>query len=158
MVLPDSIAQLLPTRDRLAPAVALTDDQWAVAGAHALAVVAPGRIVTAGMWYEVQTLGWDADTQRLQVVWSDPGRVPFSGVTACEPVDFMRVARERLAYTQVSLRSLRADNGTRIVAQIRRGPDGALFSVVTASGPLDEAAKHAADRLEWELREAVGLE
>ncbi len=50
-----------------------------------------------------------------------------------------------------------AGNGTTITAWVRRGDNG-LFSVLTASGPLDDAGRLEADALEASVREAVGLD
>jgi hypothetical protein len=49
-------------------------------------------------------------------------------------------------------------SGTRITASVRRREDGRLFSALVADGPLDEPGQSAADALEREVREGVGLD
>ncbi len=157
---PAAVAAHLPRSDRQAPAVALGEDRWAVAGLHTFVVADQDGVVDAGMWSELQTLKFDGETRSLAGTWVDPTRTPIEATvdTTSDADSFMRLARERLTRSMVILRNLTTDNGTRIVVQVRRSADGSLFSVVTADGPLTAQGRVAALQLEADVRESVGLD
>lgn len=157
--LPDSVIALLPPSDKRAPALALADGGWIVAGAHAFARIDEGGVIEAGMWYETQAARWEGKSRQFTLKWVDPAREPVAVVTGGEdPAAFMAAVRERIERTMVVLKSGEAPNGTTVVAQVRRGANGGLFSVLTADGPLGEADRVFAERMERDVREGVGLD
>ncbi|QWW18996.1 hypothetical protein I6B53_07590 [Schaalia sp. 19OD2882] len=157
--LPSDLAALLPASDAAAPCEPCEEGLWAVAGAHAFFLVDGGGARSSGMWYEVQHVTWEATSRALTVTWTDPGLAPARAVTlSTDPRAFLVRVRESVERTQVVQRRLRTHNGTRVVAQVRRAPDGTLFSVLTADGPVDARAEEEALMLEREVRESVGLD
>ena len=108
-------------------------------------------------WYDVARARWEAEGELFALEWVDPSRCPLTGRTEGDPEQFMRHAGEYVDRSIVLHTQCQADNGTTITAWVRRGGRG-LFSVLTASGPLDAAGHRAADALEAGAREAVGLD
>ena len=108
-------------------------------------------------WYDVARARWEAEGELFALEWVDPSRRPLTGRTEGAPAQFMRPAGEYVDRSIVLHTQCQADNGTTITAWVRRGGRG-LFSVLTASGPLDAAGRRAADALEAGAREAVGLD
>ena len=108
-------------------------------------------------WYDVARARWEAEGELFALEWVDPSRRPLTGRTEGDPEQFMRHAGEYVDRSIVLHAQCQADNGTTITAWVRRGGRG-LFSVLTASGPLDAAGRRAADALEAGAREAVGLD
>ena len=186
--LPASLTTALPSRERRCPALALADGRWLAAARGGLYVFpAPppsqngtgsgeeeptrsgeeeptGSGDAAGAdgpalfpWYEVARARWEAEGQLFALEWVDPSRLPLTGRTEGDPELFMRHAAEYVDRSIVLHAQSQADNGTTITAWVRRGGSG-LFSVLTASGPLDAAGLRAADALEAGAREAVGLD
>ncbi|MDO4258671.1 MAG: hypothetical protein Q4C87_04040 [Actinomycetaceae bacterium] len=154
--LPPELLHHLPHSDRSAPCEKLSDGTWAVAGTHALFLFDAEGPIGGALWFEVQNARWEADSRKLLVMWTDPGAKPLVVVTESEnPRTFMARVKARLEATMVAYKTRMAGD-TQIVAQIRRGPEG-LFSHVSADGPLDEKGLAAAETLEKEIRESVGL-
>ena len=100
---------------------------------------------------------WEAEGELFALEWVDPARTPLAGRTAGDPSDFMRQTSEYVNHSIVMHAQTETDAGTTITAWVRRGDNG-LFSVLTASGPLDDAGRLEADALEASVREAVGLD
>lgn len=150
---------LLPSGDTNSHCVELDDGGVIVAGRHALILIRDGEVVDSGMWYEVQNARWKGELQELSVNWVDPARpalvVHASGSSVRA---FMDDLTEKVHRTQVMVRTVSADNGTVITAQIRRREDRALFSVVSANGALDDQGLALARSFEAQLRESVGLD
>ncbi|MDC4232751.1 hypothetical protein M3T53_03340 [Actinomyces sp. B33] len=161
---PAAVTAVLPDSDRRAPAEPLEDGRWLVAGSYALIVVddpgdGPAAVVDSAMWYEVASARWEAATRRFSCAWVDPARTGLVGVTrSADPAAFMGAVAEGVDRSLVVRQEARADNGTRITGWVRRREDGALFSVLTADGPLDGPAQTLADRLEAQVRDDVGLD
>lgn len=154
--LPEELLTHLPAADRDAPCEKLDGGLWAVAGTHALFLCDSEGHVGGAMWFEVQNARWEASSREFTVKWTDPGINPLVVVTQSEdPRAFMARVKARLEATMVAHKT-RMSGDTQIVAQIRRGPHG-LFSHVSADGPLDEEGLAAAEALEKEIRESVGL-
>ena len=157
--LPASASALLPLSDRSAPAEELADGSWAVAGRHAFIIVAEDAVKDSGMWYEVAAVKWTGEDRVLALEWMDPARRPVRVATvSTDPRVFMRTISERVDHSIVVHKSATLSNGTRVIAWIRRREDDRLFSVLTAHGPLDEAAEREAARFEAEVRDSVGLD
>ena len=178
--LPNSLTAALPSRERRCPALALADGRWlaaARAGLYVFPAPSPseagaGSREEAGAgsgeaadaagpalfpWYDVARARWEAEGELFALEWVDPSRRPLTGRTEGDPEQFMRHAGEYVDRSIVLHTQCQADNGTTITAWVRRGGRG-LFSVLTASGPLDAAGRRAADALEAGAREAVGLD
>lgn len=157
--LPDAARALLPDSDRKAHAEELADGTWIVAGQHALIRVGADRVLDSGMWYEVATAKWNAEDRVLSVDWMDPSRASIRVETVSrDPHVLMRTIADRVNHSIVVHKSTKVSNGTAISAWIRRRDDDALFSVLTAQGPLDAASRAEAERFERMLREGVGLD
>ena len=158
--LPQDLRSFLPSTDAARPAELLDDGRWIVAGTYALIVVSSQGVVDSGMWYEVQTIRWEGERRRAIISWVDPQRLPLVVHTVSEDLaSWMQIVTARVERTQVLARSLRDEiTGTSIVVQIRRREDGALFSVVTASGALSPEGEASAFACERILREEVGLD
>ena len=177
--LPDSLTAALPSRERRSPALALADGRWLAAARAGLYVFPAPSPSEAGAgsgeagassgeaadaagpalfpWYDVARARWEAEGELFALEWVDPSRCPLTGRTEGDPEQFMRHAGEYVDRSIVLHTQCQADNGTTITAWVRRGGRG-LFSVLTASGPLDAAGRRAADALEAGAREAVGLD
>ena len=170
--LPDSLTAALPSRERRSPALALADGRWLAAARAGLYVFPAPSPSEAGAgsgeaadaagpalfpWYDVARARWEAEGELFALEWVDPSRSPLTGRTEGDPEQFMRHAGEYVDRSIVLHTQCQADNGTTITAWVRRGGHG-LFSVLTASGPLDAAGRRAADALEAGAREAVGLD
>ena len=170
--LPDSLTAALPSRERRCPALALADGRWLAAARAGLYVFPAPSPSEAGAgsgeaadaagpalfpWYDVARARWEAEGELFALEWVDPSRSPLTGRTEGDPEQFMRHAGEYVDRSIVLHTQCQADNGTTITAWVRRGGHG-LFSVLTASGPLDAAGRRAADALEAGAREAVGLD
>ena len=170
--LPDSLTAALPSRERRSPALALADGRWLAAARAGLYVFPAPSPSEAGAgsgeaadaagpalfpWYDVARARWEAEGELFALEWVDPSRRPLTGRTEGDPEQFMRHAGEYVDRSIVLHAQCQADNGTTITAWVRRGGRG-LFSVLTASGPLDAAGRRAADALEAGAREAVGLD
>ena len=177
--LPDSLTAALPSRERRSPALALADGRWLAAARAGLYVFPAPSPSEAGAgsgeagagsgeaadaagpalfpWYDVARARWEAEGELFALEWVDPSRRPLTGRTEGDPEQFMRHAGEYIDRSIVLHTQSQADNGTTITAWVRRGGRG-LFSVLTASGPLDAAGHRTADALEAGVREAVGLD
>lgn len=170
--LPDSLTAALPSRERRSPALALADGRWLAAARAGLYVFPAPSPSEAGAgsgeaadaagpalfpWYDVARARWEAEGELFALEWVDPSRSPLTGRTEGDPEQFIRHAGEYVDRSIVLHTQCQADNGTTITAWVRRGGHG-LFSVLTASGPLDAAGRRAADALEAGAREAVGLD
>lgn len=156
---PSAISQHLPSFDRSAPAAEVEGGRWVVAGRHALILVSEEAVQDSGMWYEVQAARWNAEDATLHVLWVDPQRPEWHFVTTVEdPSDFMRAMTEAVDHSMVMHKQITVENGTKVVAQIRRREDGHLFSILVADGALNEEGQAQADALERRLREGVGLD
>lgn len=156
---PHELCAYLPAHERACPAMECEGGVWAVAGMHAFILVGHQGVTSAGMWHEVQTAKWDADSHLLTVTWTDPSVPPVEATSLpADPTPFMQVLRQRIESTHVLHRAVRCTNGTFVVAQIRRGPNGGLFCVLTADGPLDSEGQARVSSLEREVCEEVGLE
>ena len=168
--LPDSLTAALPSRERRSPGLALADGRWLAAARSGLYVfpapfeeeagsgkAARGAEPALFPWYDVARAHWEAEGELFALEWVDPSRRPLTGRTEGDPEQFMRHAGEYVDRSIVLHTQCQADNGTTITAWVRRGGHG-LFSVLTASGPLDAAGRRAADALEARVREAVGLD
>jgi hypothetical protein len=157
--LPPKLSRFLSGPQSLGPAEELSDGSWAVAGRDALVVVGPGGVTDSAMWYQVQYARWDAATRELTIVWVDPARPPLTATTVSEdPSGFMAEVSANVTHALVIQKTAVTGSGTRITASVRRREDGRLFSALVADGPLDEAGQSAADALEREVREGVGLD
>ena len=162
--LPKSLASSLPSRERRSPSLELQDGRWLAAAKSSLYVF--GAQASSGdetptpeifPWYDVARARWEAEGELFALEWVDPSRRPLTGRTEGDPEQFMRHAGEYVDRSIVLHAQCQADNGTTITAWVRRGGRG-LFSVLTASGPLDAAGRRSADALEAGAREAVGLD
>lgn len=160
-----AVRALLPSSDTHAPYEYLGDGSWLFAGHYALIHVADSadssraHVIDSGMWYEVRSIRWEADTQLFICTWVDPSRPQLIVRTDSDnPAEFMREVTRKVNHTLVSHREVTAPNGTTITAYIRRRDDEQLFSVLTADGPLDEEGHQLASHLEFQLRESVGLD
>ncbi|MDT3767497.1 hypothetical protein QS713_05400 [Gleimia hominis] len=111
-----------------------------------------------GYWHEVQHARWDGKTRQLTITWVDPSRPPLVATGAsADPTVFMRSMEEYVSYSLVTIATRELDNGTAATVQVRRGPDGELFSVAVADGPLTPAGETEVEALETSLRDSVGL-
>ncbi|EEH63978.1 hypothetical protein HMPREF0044_0997 [Gleimia coleocanis DSM 15436] len=109
-------------------------------------------------WFEVQQAIWAGESKRLVIRWVDPQRQPLTiNLADHEQIDFMRAFDERVAATIVSVVRRKAENGTNIVASIRRRADGGLFSALVVDGCLTPTGQKMASQLERSLRDSVGL-
>ncbi|WP_175953784.1 hypothetical protein [Schaalia sp. Marseille-Q2122] len=156
---PTPVSRHLPSFDRSAPAAEVECDQWVVAGRHALILASEQGVRDSGMWYEVQSARWNGEDRSLRIAWVDPQRAAWKLHTVTEdPADFMRAMTEAVDHSMVMHKQIVVENGTKVVAQIRRREDGHLFSILTADGPLSREGQAQADALERRLREGVGLD
>ena len=162
--LPDTLASALPSRERRSPGLELEDGRWMVAAKSGLYVF--GAEASSGdgeptpevfPWYDVARARWEAEGQLFALEWVDPARPPLTGRGTGDPGQLMRHLSEFVNRSIVLHSQVKAGNGTTITAWVRRGDNG-LFSVLTASGPLDDAGRLEADALEASVREAVGLD
>ena len=162
--LPAPLASALPSRERRSPALMLEDGRWLAAARSGLyafgaeAASGDGEVVpTVFPWYDVARARWEAEGQLFALEWVDPSRPTLAGRGTGDPGQFMRHLSEFVNRSIVLHSQVEASNGTTITAWVRRGDNG-LFSVLTASGPLDDAGRLTADALEASAREAVGLD
>ncbi len=156
---PDALVRFLPRGDHRAQALAVDHDRWLVAARYALILVGAEGVEDSGMWYEVQHVRWEGETQLLRVAWVDPGRTPLEVRTeTTEPSDFMADVTAKVTHALVVQKTAITDIGTRVTASVRRREDDELFSTLVADGPLDAQGKTLADELERTVREGVGLE
>ncbi|MCD4557999.1 hypothetical protein [Schaalia sp. lx-100] len=157
--IPSSFHAALSSAERKYPSIELSDGHWLIAGTHELLYLATDAIIDRCAWHEIQSAQWTASSRSLSILWTDPQREPFHAITRNDNVtEFMTMMRERIEYTIIMMRHVISENGTRIVAQIRRAPTGELFSVLSAFGTLNDEGQKLARRLEYEVRESVGLE
>ena len=162
--LPDSLSSVLPTRERRSPGLKLEDGHWMVAAKSGLYVFGAEASSTDGEhtpevfpWYDVARARWEAEGELFALEWVDPARAALAGRSQGDPDEFMRQVSEYVNRSIVMFAQADTDAGTTITAWVRRGPDG-LFSILTANGPLDAAARRQADALEASVRDAVGLD
>ena len=162
--LPGPCASTLPSRERRSPGLELEDGRWMVAAKSGLYVFGAEASSTDGEptpevfpWYDVARARWEAEGSLFALEWVDPARPALAGRGVGDPEDFMRHTSEFVNRSIVLHSQVEAGNGTTITAWVRRGDNG-LFSVLTASGPLDDAGRLEADALEASVREAVGLD
>ena len=162
--LPGPCASTLPSRERRSPALMLEDGRWLAAARSGLyafraeAASGDGEVMPAVFpWYDVARARWEAEGSLFALEWVDPARPPLTGRGTGDPGQFMRHLTEFVNRSIVLHSQVEAGNGTTITAWVRRGDNG-LFSVLTASGPLDDAGRLEADALEASVREAVGLD
>ncbi len=157
--LPDGLVAFVPAEDARASAEELADGRWVVAGRDALLVVAADGVAELAMWYQIQHVRWDGQTRLLTIDWVDPSRPSLAARTATDdPQGFMADVSAKVTHALVVQKVWVADSGTRVTASVRRREDGGLFSTLVADGPLSDADRRRADRLEQEVREGVGLD
>lgn len=109
-------------------------------------------------WFEIQQAIWAGESKRLVIRWVDPQRTPLTlHLREHEQTAFMRLFDEKVAQTIVLTMRRKAENGTNLIATVRRRADGELFSALVADGTLDAAGEKLAFELEKNLRDAVGL-
>lgn len=109
-------------------------------------------------WFEIQQAIWAGESKRLVIRWVDPQRTPLTlHLHEHEQTAFMRLFDEKVAQTIVLTMRRKAENGTNLIATVRRRADGELFSALVADGTLDAAGEKLAFELEKNLRDAVGL-
>lgn len=133
------------------------DGRWLVATAKQLLCVGED-VESVGYWCELQNATWEAKTGRLTVAYVDPEHPPFTAeTTSADPRQFMGAVREGVDNAVVAQRQAIADNDTRLIASVRRGPEGELFSMLVAYGALSQEGLQLADQLEAQVREDVGL-
>ena len=159
--LPSELHHLVPAGDGAHPAEQLDEDLWVVAGKHALILIDSKQcsVVDSGLWHEVQFARWQADTRKLTVVWAEPDHPGFSGITQTEDAGrFMEAVTVRTERTILATRSIYTPSGTRISATVRRRPDGELFSVLVADGPLSDKEVARGEEIEATLRSELGMD
>lgn len=148
----------LSANDLAQPAVELNDGNWLLPASAGPVLLTAEEPQLVGYWYEIQHVAWKSRSRELQITWVDPQREPYRAITASrDPGEFMAATRDRVDYhTFATLRRV-SDEGTVIIAAVRRRLDGELFSTLVAYGPLDEAGQLLADQTEAEVREQAGL-
>ena len=167
--LPKPLACALPSRERRSPGLKLEDGRWMVAAKSGLYVFGAESSSDESEeskgdakpqifpWYDVARARWEAEGELFALEWVDPARPALAGRSQGDPDEFMRQVSEYVNRSIVMFAQADTDAGTTITAWVRRGPDG-LFSILTANGPLDAAARRQADTLEASVRDAVGLD
>lgn len=159
--LPSDLHDLVPLGDGGQPAEQLDDGRWVVAGKHALILVdaASRNVIDSGLWHEVQFARWNAATRTLTVVWSEPEHPGFSAVTqTADAARLMEAITVRTERTILATRSVFTPSGTRISATVRRRPDGELFSVLVADGPLSDQEIARGEEIEASLRSELRMD
>ncbi len=157
--LPNELAVHVPSGDTSQPWEQLEDGRTVVAGRHALILLDEEGVVDSGLWHEVQFARWSLENRTLTVVWAQPDRSPIMVQTITDdPQRLMEAITMRVDKTIVATRSFFAENGTRVSATVRRRPDGELFSILIADGPLAEEDRHKADDTESSLRSELGMD
>lgn len=157
--LPREVAAQLKPHDTLAVAE-LQDGAWAVVSTGALLVADASGIRERLPWHAVQHGRWDGELRQFTVSWVDGAQPPLVLTTASDDVEtFTAAVRERVQSSVVHTETAQTPHGTLLRAQIRRDEDGALFSQLTAQGPLqgDDEERRVIDALEGRARAAVGL-
>ena len=134
------------------------DSKWLVATSSQLVCVDANGVEHVGYWCEIQNATWEAKTRTLTVTHVDPQQPQFNAVTTNDdPRHFMGIVREGVNHAVVAQRRATCDNDTVVMASVRRGPEGELFSMVVAYGPLTADGEQLATDLENQVREDAGL-
>jgi hypothetical protein len=157
--LPREVSVQLKPHGALAVAE-LADGAWAVVSTGALVVADASGVRARHPWHTIQHGRWDGALRQFTVSWVDGGRRPLTFTTASDDVEsFTAAVRERVQSSVVHTETAETPHGTLLRAQIRRDEDGALFSQLTAQGPLhgDDEERRVIDALESRARAAVGL-
>lgn len=142
----------------IAQAEPTADSKWLVATSSQLVCVDATGVQHVGYWCEIQNATWEAKTRTLTVTHVDPQQPQFSATTTSDdPRYFMGAVREGVNHAVVAQRRTTCDNDTVVVASVRRGPAGELFSMVVAYGPLTDDGERLATDLENQVREDAGL-
>ncbi|MEE6272597.1 hypothetical protein [Georgenia wangjunii] len=157
--LPDPLARRLPAGDRPLVAAELADGGWAVVTKAALVVVDEEGVRDRTPWHHIENGRWDGDARTFTITWSDRERAKEQLTLADDAVDrFTASVRERVQASVVHAETLELP-GARVRATVRRDEEGALYSMLTAFGPLtgSEDEQRQLDELERRARQAVGL-
>lgn len=148
----------LPSHDLRAPFADTEGGDRLIAGRHAIFVERDGKIVDAGMWYEVQYAHWNHETRKLVVVWVEPDRPGITRITADkEPKKFLKRMTYSVDRTIIGSRSVTLPSGTTLTATARRRADGEIFTTVLARGEVLPRDENVADALEQQLLKELNV-
>lgn len=157
--LPQEFAKHVPVADHGQPFERVDDDSIVLAGRHALMIVSPEGVRDSGLWHEVQYARWTPNERMFHLVWVQPGRQTISLKTDSEdPERLMSAVTTRTNKTILATRSFFTPTGIRVVASIRRRPDGGLFSTLITDGELTADDQLKATQVERTLREEFNVE
>lgn len=110
-------------------------------------------------WCEVQRISWNEEASELIIEFTDPSLAPLSleNPLSDNLTLFGNRARASLAAVQIASLTERTDSGAILIAVVRKGPDGQLFSAVIAPEELTAAEQARADALESRVRVMTGM-
>jgi hypothetical protein len=158
--LPAAAAEKMPAGVRPLLVQALDGGGWAVLARGSVLVVTDDDLVLDRPWSDVDHGDWDGETRTMTLTWVD-GATPTSlTLTEEAPSRFPLLIREQVEHSLVQVITEKAPGGGQLRAAVRRGPDGELFSQVTASGKVRSGPALEAQiaDLERRIRSAVGLQ
>lgn len=153
---PPAVASELKELEAIASAE-LADGTWLGASRDAISVVTEDGVKTTSPWTDLESAGWDGDTNTLTLRWID-GTPPTEYVTADSRVlPLAQAVRERVNASLVHVEMMGTEAGGDVRALIRKDGTGRLFSQVIARGALTPAEEWEVLELEQKAKEAVGL-